>query len=1078
MNGDHRTGVIAIGLFIILLSPILLIHAHDVSAQYQDNTSLSTGKATYALHETVCITLTAAPEKIVFFNIISPTGIIYTALSATDHEYQLKPDIAGSYVVNVLLHTGGGETLLTTEFVVVDPKIVFGAPEQGGAVVGEPVNWSQRIYVTNHEKFFISNFSVSIPLPPDHSNPSSGAGSAIIDSSIPVDLAAGEGASFNISYQTPPVRLAVAEEMIGISDLIPPDAFDIGVYKEICVDEGGQLTDKIAVKRVTVRHNSSVYYHNIPVAIESQGFDEIVEFVDDAGMVAEMTTERSNETLSWTIPKLSNRTYTVVGVTREQGDAEIGEPVEWQLNVSGTIVRYKTPAPFTMESKPVIADGTWQKEIVVGSNASVYYSDVTAYSRLGETEKSNLRLFWLANGSRIDVTDSEEFDVSFSDTNGNGTIDMATWNVPMLSNQSFEVEAGITVINVQSYPTVGGNWTVEFETVGCANLTITAVDGTAWSNADEEEDLRFLKIKCGDQTLNYRWINDSVFIENYCCNLTGHEVSKVLTPATHTLQFRFGSDVGYAHNWATDLSGWSHRQLINISNTAGELSYHQVKIELNSSNDGTNWNWTNNGNDTRFTYYNSTTGTETEIPFWIESWNSTAETSTTWVNVTSLANNANTTIYLYYGNTSASSASNGTNTFEFFDDFEIFNAGDWAKENSDSTLSQESDPAISGRGQVLKYNGNGWHAFKKTTYTFTNGTIHFEFYRPSSNAEIQFCWRIANISDINRNFYEFVEKYECLKFQKFVNNTESKNIHTKGITCLANTWHNSKIVANGSSIKYWVDGTENLSFSDTEFSSGNLGGRCKCDMYLNDIFVCTYASSEPTVNIGIEETLVSLNLTISTPQNNSCTNDNTTTFAGTTNIAANITYSVDANTNETACNNCTSFSNTTQELTDGPHNITVYGATYDHATDTDSETVYFTVDTTAPASITSLANQSSGGTWINWTWTNPTDADFDHIEVWINETFYANVTQPAHSYTATGLDATSWYEIRTRTVDNCQNVNTTWVNDTAKTQEMSWGDHHQLINISNTAQNLSYYPVRIDLNSSNVETDWNWTEDE
>ncbi|MEA3283115.1 MAG: DUF2341 domain-containing protein [Euryarchaeota archaeon] len=118
-----------------------------------------------------------------------------------------------------------------------------------------------------------------------------------------------------------------------------------------------------------------------------------------------------------------------------------------------------------------------------------------------------------------------------------------------------------------------------------------------------------------------------------------------------------------------EMSWGDYHQLINISNTAQNLSYYPVRIDLNSSNVETNWNWTEDENATRFTYYNYTTETETEIPFWIESWNLTAETSTIWVNVTSLANNTNTTIYLYYGNTYASSASNGTNTFEFFDDF-------------------------------------------------------------------------------------------------------------------------------------------------------------------------------------------------------------------------------------------------------------------------------------------------------------------------------------------------------------------------------------------------------------------------
>ena len=42
---------------------------------------------------------------------------------------------------------------------------------------------------------------------------------------------------------------------------------------------------------------------------------------------------------------------------------------------------------------------------------------------------------------------------------------------------------------------------------------------------------------------------------------------------------------------ASDLADWDYKQLINISNTAGNLSYYQARIDLNSSNVGANWNW-------------------------------------------------------------------------------------------------------------------------------------------------------------------------------------------------------------------------------------------------------------------------------------------------------------------------------------------------------------------------------------------------------------------------------------------------------------------------------------------------------
>ena len=82
-------------------------------------------------------------------------------------------------------------------------------------------------------------------------------------------------------------------------------------------------------------------------------------------------------------------------------------------------------------------------------------------------------------------------------------------------------------------------------------------------------------------------------------------------------------------------SSWSYRQKISIpnTNTEDDLTNYQIKIELNSSNIGSNWNWNNDGNDTRFTYYNSTSRIETEIPFWIEEWNLTAQTAVIWVKV-------------------------------------------------------------------------------------------------------------------------------------------------------------------------------------------------------------------------------------------------------------------------------------------------------------------------------------------------------------------------------------------------------------------------------------------------------------
>jgi hypothetical protein len=88
-------------------------------------------------------------------------------------------------------------------------------------------------------------------------------------------------------------------------------------------------------------------------------------------------------------------------------------------------------------------------------------------------------------------------------------------------------------------------------------------------------------------------------------------------------------------------------------------------------------------------------------------------------------------------------------------------------------------------------------------------------------------------------------------------------------------------------------------------------------------------------------------------------------------------------------------------------------------------------DITPPASIANLQN-TTGQTWINWTWTNPADADFNHTMVYLNGTWKINTSNPF--YNATWLNHSTYYEIGTHTVDEVGNVNATWVNQTARTE--------------------------------------------
>ena len=134
--------------------------------------------------------------------------------------------------------------------------------------------------------------------------------------------------------------------------------------------------------------------------------------------------------------------------------------------------------------------------------------------------------------------------------------------------------------------------------------------------------------------------------------------------------------------------------------------------------------------------------------------------------------------------------------------------------------------------------------------------------------------------------------------------------------------------------------------------------------------------------------------------------------------------------NETMLGCGKNFYKNVTNLSDGTYTYKVY------ANDTSnnwnvSETRVVVIDTTPPASISNLTS-IRGQTWINWTWTNPQDADFNYTMVYLNGIWRTNTSHPF--YNATNLTPNTSYEIGTRTVDKAGNINQSWVNQTTKTR--------------------------------------------
>lgn len=106
---------------------------------------------------------------------------------------------------------------------------------------------------------------------------------------------------------------------------------------------------------------------------------------------------------------------------------------------------------------------------------------------------------------------------------------------------------------------------------------------------------------------------------------------------------------------------WQYSKNIIISNSGGILTDYQVLISLDSSNFPSNAQ--NSGADIRFTDSRGN-----ELDYWIESWDSVTKNAKIWIKMPSIPSGATMT-YMYYGNPSATSSSNGSAVFDFFDDF-------------------------------------------------------------------------------------------------------------------------------------------------------------------------------------------------------------------------------------------------------------------------------------------------------------------------------------------------------------------------------------------------------------------------
>ena len=301
-------------------------------------------------------------------------------------------------------------------------------------------------------------------------------------------------------------------------------------------------------------------------------------------------------------------------------------------------------------------------------------------------------------------------------------------------------------------------------------------------------------------------------------------------------------------------AGWDCRKPVMINNPGDALSDYQVLVTLNSSN--FDYSKANpDGSDIGFVDGDNTVA----LNYWIEEWDAAGD-SMIWVKVPSIKDSGNTTIYMYYGNPIAISQSNGTATFELFDDFGDNILDPMWTVNQLTTYSESK-----GRWQVDDPNDHTYYNYKTGIYT--------PFDLPNSfHIKVETLEWIAQASDLGTDGISLLDSSDELIAGIFMNDGMSKTSGQKSAIWAVNAYVSGvgTLPASGSAkIEIYCDQSNNynlkwdgatiLNGTEAIFVDTVVLTTTQYQTYnakkarFSDIIVCKYASPGPIPSVGSEE---------------------------------------------------------------------------------------------------------------------------------------------------------------------------------------------------------------------------------
>lgn len=414
-------------------------------------------------------------------------------------------------------------------------------------------------------------------------------------------------------------------------------------------------------------------------------------------------------------------------------------------------------------------------------------------------------------------------------------------------------------------------------------------------------------------------------------------------------------------------SSWAYKKQIKIQESTGN-NWNNYSVYLNIT---FNANMKNDFSDLRFLDSSETS----ELKYYIES-KTDSNSAQVWVK-TNLAGNVNTTVYMYYGNSLASTTSNRTTAFLWEDDGLKDRTGEYTLTGTATTWS--------------------WSA---GVYTFQAGASTTAIASPTGFSASNYSIT-AQMRDVAGAFYvtgiamRAGGSNSAYKIQKVNGNIDARiDDASQGIvgTATNNAYFNATIWAFGSTINWTGVGDTSASFqkTDTTYSSGYGGFWSYTDGASNfkTLRIRAYGNPEPSATFGTETVVEDVAVVLKAPADSYLSNSGVITFNATVNtLGANVS-NMSLWTNESGTFTIVNYtigltgniSNQvwTRSLSNGSYLWNVQGCNINGLCNFASSNRTFTIDTVAPtvavAFPTGYINQGYVGSNISLNYTVSADA--------------------------------------------------------------------------------------------------------